>query len=74
MAMDRLQVFDGDGKPIPMTGSLDFRLTIRTTRGDVQIELFEREPGLIAIRAKDGCLAVFPDATNSIKVGVTRRI
>lgn len=73
--MAMLKITDIDEKEIKLPHIACHTVYIGTTRGQLAVELFEREgdEGTITIRGIDGVLQVLPSASNAIRIGVIQR-
>lgn len=50
------------------TNNVSYIDVITSTDGRISLELHERSPGVLQIRAHDGCLVVLPEASNTVDI------
>ncbi len=71
--MKRYKAWDKKGAPfLYQDQELDdaWAVVVQVGEAKIEIELFERIPGLLSIRAHDGSLVVHPTVSNAIELGV----
>lgn len=67
------QLRESDGTVVGASEGMMFKKATRldmtlTNGGIVSLELWEREPGVVSLRALDGVLVLFPAASNEVRI------
>lgn len=67
------QLRESDGTVVGTSEGMMFKKTTRldltlTNGGIVSLELWEREPGVVSLRALDGALILHPEASNEVRI------